>query len=78
MAYRVTAPMVNLKIKDPVTGAYTVQGFYEGAVVDDIEPDNLRHHLDGDMVEEVADPAAARSDKDQGPAKGRRAAHDDD
>jgi len=67
-----------LKVKDPVTGAYTFQGLYEGAIVQDVDPENLEHHLNLKMVEEVADPAGARSDKDQGSAKGRRAAHDDD
>lgn len=59
MAYRVTAPYVLLKVKDPVTGAFTFQGLYEGAVVQDVEPDNLRHHLDLEMVEEVPGQAAA-------------------
>ena len=58
MAYRVTAPFIMLKVKDAVTGAYTFQGLYEGAVVEDVDPDNLQHHLDLDMVEEVSAPAA--------------------
>lgn len=76
MAYRVTAPFVNLKVKDPVTGAYTVQGLYEGAIVqEDVEPDNLKHHLDQDppMVEEVdaPAPAAERESSDKPAAKSR-------
>lgn len=62
MPYRVTAPFVYLKLKDPVTGAFAIQGLYEGAVVDDVDPDNLRHHLDLNMVEEVASPPAPEPD----------------
>lgn len=81
MAYRVTAPFVLLKVKDPVTGAYTFQGLYEGAIVQEVDPDNLKHHLDLEMVEEVAAPAAAeaepeRSDRDHPAGKGRRAGSD--
>jgi hypothetical protein len=54
MAYRVTAPFIMLKVKDAVTGAFTFQGLYEGAIADDVEPENLKHHLDLGMVEEVA------------------------
>lgn len=58
MAYRVTAPFVMLKVKDAVTGVFTFQGLYEGAIVGEVDPDNLKHHLDLGMVEEVDAPAA--------------------
>ena len=54
-SYRVVAPYVTLKVKDP-TGADVLIGFYEGAVVSDIEEDSLKHHLDGEMLEKL--PAA--------------------
>jgi hypothetical protein len=79
MAYRVIAPFVNLKLIDPVTGVAAVYGLYEGAVVDNVDPDNLQHHLNQDppMVEEV--PSAPVSAEEKGPrASGRRAAHDDE
>ena len=79
MAYRVTAPFVYLKVKDPVIGSYAVQGFYEGAVVDDVDEDNLKHHLDLGMVEEVGARVAVSEpvDKDQSAAKrpSRSASH---
>jgi hypothetical protein len=59
MPYRVTAPFVMLKVKDPVTGAYTFQGLYEGAIVEEVDGENLQHHLELGMVEKVAAPAAA-------------------
>jgi hypothetical protein len=79
MAYRVIAPFVNLKVKDPVTGAFAFYGLYEGAVVQDVDPDNLRHHLEQDppMLEEIPD-AAAPADEKGHRGSGRRAAHDDD
>ena len=78
MAHRVIAPFVMLKVKDAATGAYTFQGLYEGAVVEDVDPDNLRHHLDLGMVEEVGaaaepEPSDKASDKDQPAAKGSKA-----
>lgn len=74
MAYRVTAPFVYLKLKDPVTGAFAIQGLYEGAVVDDVEEENLRHHLGLNMVEEVGGRAAASkpSDDEDQPAPRQR------
>jgi hypothetical protein len=56
--YRVTAPYVTLR-QDTALGPRLI-GFGEGAVVDgDAVPDwQLRHHLDGGMIEEVEDPAA--------------------
>lgn len=52
-AYRVTAPYVTLKVKDPA-GADVLIGFYEGAVVTDVDPESLEHHLDGEMLEKVS------------------------
>jgi hypothetical protein len=75
--YRVTAPFVYLRLKDPVTGAFAIQGLYEGAVVDDVDEENLKHHLDLNMVEEVGGRAPkhseepASSDEDT-PAQRRR------
>jgi hypothetical protein len=63
MAYRVKAPFVYLKVKDPVTGTFSVQGLYEGAVVDDVEEENLKHHLDLNMVEEVGGRAPKRTEE---------------
>lgn len=81
MAYRVTAPFVNLKLRNPVTGAYAIEGKYEGAIVEDVDPDNLKHHLDLGMVEEVAAPAAEpdrpESDRADRAARGSRSAKPD-
>lgn len=51
-SYRVTAPYVTLKVKD-AAGAEVLVGFYEGAVVSDVDPDSLQHHLDGGMLEKA-------------------------
>ena len=54
-SYRVTAPYVTLKVKD-AAGADVLVGFYEGAVVSDVEEESLKHHLDTGLVEKL--PAA--------------------
>jgi hypothetical protein len=56
-AYRVTAPYVTLKVKDQA-GSWVLSGFYEGAVVSNVEPESLRHHLDTGLVEKVAESEA--------------------
>jgi hypothetical protein len=61
--YRVDAPYVTFKVRDQA-GAWVLTGYYAGAVVagETVEPDSLRHHVDGGMVAEVenaAVPAAA-------------------
>lgn len=52
-SYRVVAPYVTLKVKDP-TGADVLIGFYEGAVVSEVDEDSLKSHLDGGMLEKVS------------------------
>jgi hypothetical protein len=56
--YRVTAPMVNLKVKDQ-RGRAQVNGFYAGAIIggDVIDPDHLARHLDRGWIEPVDEPA---------------------
>jgi len=54
-SYRVTAPYATLKVKD-AAGADVLVGFYEGAVVSDVEEESLKHHLDTGLVEKL--PAA--------------------
>lgn len=51
-AVRVTAPYVTLKVKDD-TGAEIIRGLYEGGIVDNVEAESLKHHLDDGMVEKV-------------------------
>lgn len=77
MGYRVTAPYVTLKVRDHF-GAWVLSGFHDGAVVSDVDPVSLRHHLDNGMVEEVGspDPVDAEPvppvDADQPPAPNGR------
>lgn len=59
-AYRVVAPYVTLKVKD-ATGADVLVGFYEGAIVSDLDDESLKHHLDGGMVEKVPAPEAKKA-----------------
>jgi hypothetical protein len=54
-AIRVTAPYVMLKVKDR-DGQMVIAGFYEGAVVESVDPESRQHHLDSGMAEEVKDP----------------------
>jgi hypothetical protein len=42
---RVTAPYVTLKVVDRMGGGYIVSGFYDGAVVADVEDASADHHL---------------------------------
>lgn len=59
--YKVVAPYVTLKVKDPA-GADVLIGFYEGAIVENIDADSLKSHLDKGMVEKVSAKAAAEPD----------------
>jgi hypothetical protein len=56
--YRVTAPMVLLKVKGQ-TGAPMINSFYAGAIVPDsvseMDEANLRRHLDRGWVEKLDD-----------------------
>lgn len=53
MAYRVTAPYVVLKYHDE-SGQLAIRGFYQHAIVPaTVDEDNLKHHLDNGMVEEI-------------------------
>lgn len=57
---RVTAPYVTLKVTDPALGTRMV-GFYEGAVVENVDDGSADHHIDGGQAVEVskdATPAA--------------------
>lgn len=73
--FRVTAPYVVLKMKDPVSGKAMVNGFYKGAIVsgDRVEEVSLKRHIDRDWVEVVeAAPAPPVGDSgaDQGAGEG--------
>jgi len=59
--YRVVAPYVTLKVKDPA-GADVLVGFYKGAVVESIDTDSLKSHLDKGMLEKVSASKAAESE----------------
>jgi hypothetical protein len=50
---RVTAPYVTLKIEDPISGV-TLRGYYEGSIVEHVNDESAKHHLDGGMAEKVA------------------------
>ena len=53
--YRVRAPYVTLKVKDPA-GNPVIKGFYAGALVpESADEANVRSLVDGEMLEEVAD-----------------------
>lgn len=53
----VTAPYVILKVRDQMSGGWTMRGYFAGAPVPaDIDPDNLRHHVEGGMVKAVDEP----------------------
>jgi hypothetical protein len=56
--YVVTAPYVVPKVRD-ANGAWVHRGYYRDAVirVEDIDPDSLRHHIEGDMMAERDAPA---------------------
>jgi len=56
--YVVTAPYVVPKVRDRDKGGYMHRGYYQHAVIDadDIDPDSLRHHLEGDMMAPVETP----------------------
>jgi hypothetical protein len=55
----VIAPYVTLKVKDQV-GSFVIRGFNEGGTVksEDIDPDNLRHHLETGLLAPVGSDAA--------------------
>jgi hypothetical protein len=57
--YVVTAPYVTPKVRDNVDGGWVYRGFYKDAVLrsEQIEPESLRHHLDGGMLAEREQPA---------------------
>lgn len=58
-SFRVTAPYVTLKIKDPLSGTAMVNGFYTGAIVTDdrVDEASLKRHIDRGWVEAVEQPA---------------------
>lgn len=60
-SYRVTAPFVNLKVRDATTGRMSINGMYKGAVVSDdaVDPKSLRRHVDRGWVERVSEPTSA-------------------
>lgn len=59
MRYVVTAPYVVLKVPDQMSGKPTMRGFYAGMLVpEDIDADNLKHHVDGEMVAEMPELSA--------------------
>lgn len=56
--YVVTAPMINLRVKD-AAGTYVKAGFYAGAVLpDDAHPDDVESHVRKGMVAEKGTPEA--------------------
>lgn len=51
-SYRVIAPYVTLRVKD-VSGAPVLLGFYQGAVVENVDAESLRHHLEDGLLEKL-------------------------
>lgn len=49
---RVIAPYVTLKVFDP-NGTPVMRGFYQGAIVENVDPDSVAHMLIDGMVSEV-------------------------
>jgi hypothetical protein len=69
--YKVVAPLVQLKVTD-ATGALLNQHFYAGALVpENVDPESLRAHLDGDLVVEAGAPEAALGTPAGTPVPGR-------
>lgn len=68
--YRVTAPYVLLKVRDQ-QGKPAVNGFHAGAIlpssVAEMDPDNLKRHVDRGWVEQlaelIAEPADAQAEE---------------
>jgi hypothetical protein len=57
---RITAPYVTLKVQDQTRGTVLV-GYYEGAIVENVDDESAQHHIQSGLAEEVpadADPAA--------------------
>jgi hypothetical protein len=50
---RVTAPYVTLKVEDPTAGTRLL-GYYEGAIVENVEDGSAQHHLDTGLAEEAS------------------------
>ena len=69
-SYRVVAPYVTLKVKD-AAGAEVLVGFYEGAIVSDVDPDLLKNHLDRGLLEK-----ASNADFNEGGGKSSSAKKD--
>jgi hypothetical protein len=53
---RVTAPYVTLKVVDPTRGTVLL-GFYEGAIVENVDDESAQHHLASGLAE-VTEPDA--------------------
>lgn len=64
--YVVLAPYVTLKVKDQA-GADVLVGYYKGAVVENVDRDSLRHHLDNGLIAKFGEPeqVAAEGPADQ-------------
>ena len=61
---RIIAPYVTLKARDS-SGAFVVRGMYKGGTlpIEDVDPESLQHHLDGEMVEVFSSAATPEGDQ---------------
>lgn len=50
---RVTAPYVTLKVQDQSRGTVLV-GYYEGAIVENVDDESAKHHVDSGLAEEAS------------------------
>lgn len=50
---RVTAPYVTLKVEDALRGTVLL-GYYEGAIVENVEDESAQHHLDSGLAQEAS------------------------
>lgn len=70
--YVVTVPYIVPKVRDPISGGFMHRGYYQHAVIegDEFDPENLKHHLEGEMVALVEEPPPEEPAK---PAKAAKA-----
>ena len=67
--YRVTAPYVTIRIRDDITGAWSLRGFFPGAVLPaSTHPEDIARHLRKTMIEKVDAAEAKTIDKAQAEA----------
>jgi hypothetical protein len=67
--YRVTAPYVTLRIRDDLTGSWSLRGFFPGAILPaSTKQEDLDRHLRKTMIEKVDAAEAKTLDKAQAEA----------